>query len=241
MFAISWSPLNKNRTVHWLRFGDVRFWSVTELLARGEGSLHCAILTPLLFWCPKHACIVVLNRSFSCIILYYSITFCKHKLFALASKEKMLVLWCYFSYQLYEQLLGFSRPTEEEEEDYSTPELPPEFQPLLDRMEEQENRYECVLCTVKNSLGRCVRYWFILGQWDLRPRGILYNVLSGRLRFEVQPLTLLYSNYKEKVLLPCTLNLEKAPIWPPTYFHNWPVSWINCQKKEIFLSFSCSA
>ncbi|XP_020624729.1 transient receptor potential cation channel subfamily A member 1-like [Orbicella faveolata] len=42
--------------------------------------------------------------------------------------------------KLYEQLLGFSRPTEEEEEDYSTPELPPEFQPLLDRMEEQENR-----------------------------------------------------------------------------------------------------
>jgi len=43
--------------------------------------------------------------------------------------------------QLYEHLLGFSRPTEEEEEN-AAPELPPEFQPLIERMEEQENRYE---------------------------------------------------------------------------------------------------
>ncbi|KAL9951626.1 hypothetical protein ACROYT_G044327 [Oculina patagonica] len=43
--------------------------------------------------------------------------------------------------KFYEQLLGFSRPVEEEEEKVETPpELPPEFQPLLERMEEQENR-----------------------------------------------------------------------------------------------------
>ncbi|XP_020624684.1 uncharacterized protein LOC110062165 [Orbicella faveolata] len=41
--------------------------------------------------------------------------------------------------KLYEHLLGFSRPTEEEEEN-AAPELPPEFQPLIERMEEQENR-----------------------------------------------------------------------------------------------------
>ena len=44
--------------------------------------------------------------------------------------------------------MGFSRPVEEEDTDAENapPGLPPEFQPLLDRMEEQENRYECVLC-----------------------------------------------------------------------------------------------
>lgn len=48
---------------------------------------------------------------------------------------------CYSLNQLYEHLLGFSRPIEEEEEN-AAPELPPEFQPLMERMEEQENRYE---------------------------------------------------------------------------------------------------
>lgn len=65
----------------------------------------------------------------------------------------------YCLYQLYEQLLGFSRPTEEEEEDYTTPELPPEFQPLLDRMEEQEKRYE--ICTLKNTLGEMCTFFYL--------------------------------------------------------------------------------
>ncbi|KAJ7369490.1 hypothetical protein OS493_038613 [Desmophyllum pertusum] len=43
--------------------------------------------------------------------------------------------------KLYERLLGFSRPGEdEEEEDDTPPDLPPAFQPLMERMEQQENR-----------------------------------------------------------------------------------------------------
>ncbi|KAJ7328197.1 hypothetical protein OS493_025074 [Desmophyllum pertusum] len=43
--------------------------------------------------------------------------------------------------KLYEQLLGFSRPGEdEEEEDDTPPDLPPAFHPMMERIEEQENR-----------------------------------------------------------------------------------------------------
>ncbi|KAL9951631.1 hypothetical protein ACROYT_G044332 [Oculina patagonica] len=41
--------------------------------------------------------------------------------------------------KFYEKLLGFGRPVEDEEEKTSA-ELPPGFHPLLDRMQEQENR-----------------------------------------------------------------------------------------------------
>ena len=42
--------------------------------------------------------------------------------------------------------MGFSRPGEEEtEEEDTAQELPPEFHALMDRMDEQENRYERML------------------------------------------------------------------------------------------------
>ena len=65
--------------------------------------------------------------------------------------------------------MGFSRPVEEEEEEVKTPpELPPEFQPLMERMEEQENRYERELY-VKNLWESCCCFTLlILGQSNLR-------------------------------------------------------------------------
>jgi len=39
-------------------------------------------------------------------------------------------------------MLGFTQPGDDNEEDKNAPELPPAFHPLLERMDEQENRYE---------------------------------------------------------------------------------------------------
>ena len=47
-----------------------------------------------------------------------------------------------FHFQLYEKLLEFSRPErDDDDEENTSPDLPPAFHPLLKRMEEQENRY----------------------------------------------------------------------------------------------------
>ena len=46
-----------------------------------------------------------------------------------------------FHFQLYEKLLEFSRPEGDDDEENTSPDLPPAFHPLLKRMEEQENRY----------------------------------------------------------------------------------------------------
>ena len=48
-------------------------------------------------------------------------------------------------FQLYEKLLGFSRPVEDKDDEEAYPGLPPAFHPMMDKMAEQENRYEHAL------------------------------------------------------------------------------------------------
>ena len=47
--------------------------------------------------------------------------------------------------QLFDKMLGFTQPEDDNEENKNAPVLPPAFHPLLERMDEQENRYEYVL------------------------------------------------------------------------------------------------
>ena len=56
-------------------------------------------------------------------------------------KLKRGVYFIIIFFQLYEKLLGFSRPVEDKDEEDAYPGLPPAFHPLMDKMAEQENRY----------------------------------------------------------------------------------------------------
>ena len=46
-----------------------------------------------------------------------------------------------FLIQLYEMLIGFSRPGEDKDDEETYLDLPPAFHPLMEKVAEQEKRY----------------------------------------------------------------------------------------------------